>query len=244
MNKYSAFVEFEVCTGCGNCEITCPYNAVELKEQDGYLKSAVLAERCVGCGSCVASCWNGAMQLKGSTDKDILDLIGSYSIRSSRKRSGIQEPPILTFICENCNSFDVSEIELNNVQSDSPIFFQGVSCTARLKPEFVLKAFVQHFDGVLIIGGGTGDCKFNKGSERTVKRFAILNRILGYMGFESERIKVIELSKEKEYNIKQMIVEYQEQLKLIGPNKLNFESPQFSIGKKTKKKEDGAVDNA
>jgi heterodisulfide reductase subunit A len=46
-------VDREKCTGCGTCEIVCPYGAIA-KDDEG--KAAVTAVLCKGCGSCRASC--------------------------------------------------------------------------------------------------------------------------------------------------------------------------------------------
>jgi heterodisulfide reductase subunit A len=46
-------VDREKCTGCGTCEIVCPYGAIA-KDEEG--KAAVTEVLCKGCGSCRASC--------------------------------------------------------------------------------------------------------------------------------------------------------------------------------------------
>lgn len=60
-------VKEELCTGCGNCVVACPINAlkeaevsggkgggVELKIEDGV--SQVISDSCNGCGVCIKSC--------------------------------------------------------------------------------------------------------------------------------------------------------------------------------------------
>jgi heterodisulfide reductase subunit A-like polyferredoxin len=46
-------VDREKCTGCGTCEIVCPYGAIA-KDEEG--KATVTEVLCKGCGSCRASC--------------------------------------------------------------------------------------------------------------------------------------------------------------------------------------------
>ena len=65
-----------LCSGCGNCEMVCPFNAVEVTKNDkGQNVSSVNAVLCKGCGSCVAVCPNGAMQQEGFTDLQIFSMI-------------------------------------------------------------------------------------------------------------------------------------------------------------------------
>lgn len=67
-------VKEELCTGCGNCVIVCPINAlnaaevsggkgggVELKIEDGI--SYVISDTCNGCGVCIKSCAQKAILL-------------------------------------------------------------------------------------------------------------------------------------------------------------------------------------
>jgi heterodisulfide reductase subunit A len=46
-------VDRDKCTGCGTCEIVCPYGAIA-KDEEG--KASVTEVLCKGCGSCRASC--------------------------------------------------------------------------------------------------------------------------------------------------------------------------------------------
>ncbi len=52
-------VNKELCTGCGNCEESCPFAAIEI--EDGC---AVIGESCTLCGACVESCEFEALSLE------------------------------------------------------------------------------------------------------------------------------------------------------------------------------------
>jgi heterodisulfide reductase subunit A-like polyferredoxin len=69
----TAFVDEEVCSGCGYCEAICPYLAIEI---DPKRKVAFVNETlCKGCGACTVNCPSKAMQLKNFTPKQIMDMI-------------------------------------------------------------------------------------------------------------------------------------------------------------------------
>jgi len=73
MEAATAFVDEEICSGCGYCETTCAYSAVEV---DPRTKAASVNEAvCKGCGACAVSCPSKAMQLKNFTTKQIMDMI-------------------------------------------------------------------------------------------------------------------------------------------------------------------------
>jgi heterodisulfide reductase subunit A len=72
----TAFSEPVVCTGCGTCVVTCPFNAIELQMHgNGRQVASVNVVQCKGCGSCVAACPNKAMQQRGFTDWQVLRMI-------------------------------------------------------------------------------------------------------------------------------------------------------------------------
>ena len=71
----TSFVNEDICVGCGNCVLVCPFSAVEVQSQNGKRVANVTAVKCKGCGSCVATCSSGAMQQKGFTDQQVVGMI-------------------------------------------------------------------------------------------------------------------------------------------------------------------------
>jgi 4Fe-4S ferredoxin len=75
---FAVHINMERCTGCNNCVVACPVDALELhtvdpastdkiyKVKDG--KAVVLdfkGELCAGCGVCVQACPYGVIRLAG-----------------------------------------------------------------------------------------------------------------------------------------------------------------------------------
>ena len=68
-----SFVNKNKCSGCGICQLICPFQAIEI---DAKEKVAVINEAlCKGCGACVSSCVCGAINIKGFSDTQILAAI-------------------------------------------------------------------------------------------------------------------------------------------------------------------------
>ena len=74
-----AVVDPLLCCACEACVRVCPYNAVEIVEEQINGKMIAHAKvnegLCQACGSCVGGCPNGAVQQKGFSDKQILSMI-------------------------------------------------------------------------------------------------------------------------------------------------------------------------
>lgn len=74
----TAWIDEEMCSGCGTCIALCPYKALSRNEEK---QVAVIDEAlCKGCGTCVAACPSGAAQQHLFSDQQIDDeLEGMFS---------------------------------------------------------------------------------------------------------------------------------------------------------------------
>jgi heterodisulfide reductase subunit A len=68
-----AFVDEEVCTGCGQCVSICTYNAISLDEKKRLAR--VNEALCEGCGACAATCPSKAIKHKNWTPRQFFDMI-------------------------------------------------------------------------------------------------------------------------------------------------------------------------
>jgi heterodisulfide reductase subunit A len=71
-----AVVDPRFCRGCGECESTCEFNAVTVRElEPGRLVAEVNQALCVGCGMCAVACWSNAIAMENFTDEQIEAMI-------------------------------------------------------------------------------------------------------------------------------------------------------------------------
>jgi heterodisulfide reductase subunit A len=68
LQPYVAIVDLERCSGCGECVLACPYNAIKLV--DGHAQIEETA--CKGCGTCVGHCLPKAITLSHFTDDELV----------------------------------------------------------------------------------------------------------------------------------------------------------------------------
>lgn len=71
-----AFVDEEICSGCGICVEICPYEAREMDPQRRI--SIVRDVLCQGCGACIASCPNHACELRNGSSQQILRMVEAF----------------------------------------------------------------------------------------------------------------------------------------------------------------------
>jgi heterodisulfide reductase subunit A len=64
----TAEVNEELCSGCGECVLVCPYSAISLTDHTAQVNSAL----CKGCGTCAAACLAKAITALHFTDEQIV----------------------------------------------------------------------------------------------------------------------------------------------------------------------------
>jgi len=65
----TAFVDEDICSGCGTCIEVCPYSAIRKNENDIV---EVIVAACKGCGCCGATCPEDAIMMSHYTDEQLL----------------------------------------------------------------------------------------------------------------------------------------------------------------------------
>jgi heterodisulfide reductase subunit A len=71
-----AYVDTEICSGCGLCIPACPYEARQMHEWEHI--AVVNAALCQGCGACAMICPNKACQVRNLTQRQILSMVEAY----------------------------------------------------------------------------------------------------------------------------------------------------------------------
>ncbi len=65
-------VDEEECSGCGLCELTCPFQAIRVETTEKGRIAKVITASCKGCGACGAGCPQMAITMRHFTDEQIV----------------------------------------------------------------------------------------------------------------------------------------------------------------------------
>jgi heterodisulfide reductase subunit A len=69
-------VDQEKCMGCGLCEASCPFGAINLAKVPGKgYRAENISALCKGCGVCAAACPQKAIDMKHFRDRQIFAAI-------------------------------------------------------------------------------------------------------------------------------------------------------------------------
>jgi len=127
------------------------------------------------------------------------------------------EPRIVGFLCNWC-SYTGADLAGTSRKKYAPnVRVIRVMCSGRVEPSFVLKAFREGADGVLILGCHPGDCHYAEGNYKTMRRYPLLKKVLKQFGLEENRIRLDWVSASEGDKFAQVVNEMTEQVRKLGP---------------------------
>lgn len=129
------------------------------------------------------------------------------------------EPKIIGFVCNWCTYAGADLAGSSRLKYPPNLRVVRVPCSGRINPQFILKAFQQGFDGVLVSGCHPGDCHYAKGNYYARRRIMLLQKILEYMGIEPERFHFDWISAAEGQKFAEVVGRFTEQVKTVGPFK-------------------------
>ena len=127
------------------------------------------------------------------------------------------EPKIIVFCCNWCSYAGADLAGVSRLQM--PPYFRviRVMCSARVDPEFVLRAIQKGADGVLVAGCHPADCHYIGGNYRTRRRIALLRMLLQQFGFDPDRLKLEWISAGEGEKFQKTMIEFTDTIKELGP---------------------------
>lgn len=127
------------------------------------------------------------------------------------------EPRIIGFLCHWC-AYEGADAA-GRAQKPYPANLRiiRVMCSGRTDPQFVLEAFKEGADGVMILGCHPGDCHYKEGNFQTIKRCAMLKKILPRFGIEEERFQLDWISASERDKFVDVVSNMVERVRELGP---------------------------
>ena len=129
-------------------------------------------------------------------------------------------PRLVVFACNWCSYAGADTAGVSRIQHQPHFRMIRVMCSGRIQPGFVLRAFEKGADGVLVSGCHFGDCHYVFGNERAVEQFDKTKSVVKMLGLEEGRLRLEWISAAEGARFAQIIDEFIEQLRVLGPSPL------------------------
>jgi F420-non-reducing hydrogenase iron-sulfur subunit len=129
------------------------------------------------------------------------------------------EPRIVGFLCNWCSYTGADLAGTARIKYAANIRSIRVMCSGRVDPVFVLKAFAEGADGVLIAGCHPGDCHYQEGNYKALRRYLLLKRILPEYGVEPQRLRLEWIAASEGERFANVVNEFTDEVRRLGPMK-------------------------
>ena len=100
------------------------------------------------------------------------------------------KPKIIAIICNWCSYAGADLAGGARIQYPPDVRAIRVMCTGRVDPLFIMKAFQDGADGMLISGCHFGDCHYLEGNFKCAKRMFLVKNLLKNIGLDDNRLRM------------------------------------------------------
>ncbi len=128
------------------------------------------------------------------------------------------EPLIIAFCCNWCSYAGADLAGVSRLQYPPNVRIIRVMCSGMVHPNLVINALSKGADGVIMCGCHPGDCHYQEGNLRAKGRADGILLMLDDLGIERERFRLEWVSASEGPRFAQVMTEFVEQIRKLGPN--------------------------
>jgi len=129
------------------------------------------------------------------------------------------EPTIVAFFCNWCTYTAADLAGTSRLSYPPNIKIIRVMCSGMFDPQYIIKAFLEGADAVLVSGCNPGDCHYINGNYKARRRIKLLKEILPRFGFDAERLKLTWIAASDGVLLAETLTELTERIRALGPSR-------------------------
>nr|MDO8080072.1 hydrogenase iron-sulfur subunit [Candidatus Freyarchaeota archaeon] len=127
------------------------------------------------------------------------------------------EPKILAFTCNWSSYSSADQAGVSRIGYPPNVQIIRVMCSGRVDPLFVVDAFLNGADGVLIAACHPNYCRYDSGNRYAKTRTKFLKMLMEEVGIEPARLRIEWISALEGRKFVEVIQEMVKELKELGP---------------------------
>ena len=127
------------------------------------------------------------------------------------------EPRIVAFLCNWCAYAGADLAGTQRLNYPPNVRVIRLMCTGRVDPGFIVEAFLEGADGVIVAGCHPGECHYESGNRLAERRMTTLQHLLDFIGVEQERVRLTWVSAAEGRKFAQLVETTVEELRALGP---------------------------
>jgi len=130
------------------------------------------------------------------------------------------KPTIVAFLCNWCSYTGADLAGTSRMKYKPNIRVIRVMCSGRVDPTFVFKSFREGADGVLICGCHPGDCHYQEGNYKCLRRYKLMKKYIKQMGIEPDRLQLEWISASEGKQFAELVDSMTARIIELGPSKV------------------------
>lgn len=131
------------------------------------------------------------------------------------------EPQLIAFCCNYCAYAAADLAGASRIQYPPNVRIVLLPCTGKLDVLYVLKAFENGADGIMVAGCLEGTCHYLEGNTNAKRRVEYLKQLLDQIGVGGERIEMFHMSSAMGAAFAEAVTQMTERVRNLGPNPVN-----------------------
>jgi len=129
------------------------------------------------------------------------------------------EPTIVAFFCNWCTYTAADLAGTSRLSYPPNIKIIRVMCSGMVDPQYIIKAFLEGADAVLVSGCNPGDCHYINGNYKARRRIKLLKEILPRFGFDAQRLKLTWIAASDGVLLAETLTDYTQRIRALGPSR-------------------------
>lgn len=162
------------CSLCAICSSVCPLDAIITDEKTGEVKLDI--EKCQVCGICVSACPVSAIETAYYDSDSLINYV--------KKSVSETEAEGLLLTCRSNDPLPDKVREALRRQNLTQFISLRLPCVGRVSPEFLLKVLASGIKRIAVVPC-EDYCRFKEGSKVGVRRFKLMQTLLGQLNLET-----------------------------------------------------------
>ena len=136
---------------------------------------------------------------------------------ASNKTQSQYEPRIVAFLCNWCAYAGADLAGTQRLGYPPNVRVIRLMCTGRVDPGFIVEAFLEGADGVIVAGCHPGECHYESGNRLAERRMTTLQHLLDFIGVEEARVRLTWVSAAEGRKFAKLVETTVEELRALGP---------------------------
>ena len=127
------------------------------------------------------------------------------------------EPIVLAFSCNWCSYTSADLAGVNRYHYPACVRVIRFMCSGRIEPDFIMQAFENGADGIIVSGCKLGECHYISGNEKAQKRLEMVSNLLDMLGLGAERLGSVWISAAEGAKFAKYMNEFVDKMRAMGP---------------------------